>query len=86
MKTIIEDDVLFHNKTNDDFEFIVVDEAVAEVKENGKTIGKLYIHFDVEVEEYLKEVGSNIDFVSCNYVYINSEVVYLDRLLNLSFS
>lgn len=85
MKTIIEDDVLFHNKSNDDFEFIVDDEDVLEVRKDDKIIGKLHIHFDVEVEEYLKEVGSNIDFERCNFVYINNEVVYLDRLLNLRF-
>lgn len=86
MKTIIEDDVLFHNKNNDDFEFIIDDEAVAEVREDNKIIGKLYTHFDEEVAENLKEEGFNLNFDSCNYIYINNEVVYLDRLLNLSFS
>ena len=85
MKTIIEDDVLFHNKNNDNFEFIVDDEARVEVRENGKVIGKLYTHYDEEVAESLKEEGLSSYFESCNYVYINNEVVYLDRLLNLSF-
>lgn len=85
MKTIIEEDVLFHNKNNDSFEFIIDDEELVEVRENGKVIGKLYTHYDEEVEESLKEEGLYIDFESCNYVYINNEVVYLDSLLNLSY-
>lgn len=85
MKTIIEDDVLFHNKSNDDFEFIVDDEDVLEVRKDNKIIGKLHIHFDEDVAENLKEEGFNTDFESCNYVYINNEVVYLDNLLNLRF-
>ena len=53
MRTIIEDDVLFHNKTNDDFEFIVDDEAVAEVREDDKIIGKLYPDRDWETVRHL---------------------------------
>lgn len=85
MKTIIEEDVLFHNKNNDNFEFIVDDEAIVTVKENNKTVGKLHTNFDEDVADNLKEEGFNAGFESCNYVYINNEVVYLDNLLNVEY-
>ena len=85
MKPIIEDDVLFHNLNNDEFEFIISDSIIVEVYKDNEFIGNLLPHFDKEAQESLIEEDIPISFENTRYIYINNELIYLDNLFNLSF-
>lgn len=82
MKTVIEDDVLFTDKTFEEHRFERQANSiwVYDSTTNESKVGELLVHHDWEMQEAYEDSEEEFTFDDVHYVYINNELVYLNRL------
>ncbi len=87
MKTIIEDDVLFTQREHTELRFErqnselwVYDVDQFDIPTTENRVGSLFIHHDEELEDAYIDDEMEYAYEDIHYVYINNEVVTLDKL------